>query len=87
MTTELTYIQMAIIEAARTSVDNSSEFQAWEVQYNTLRDKLRKANPELADELFTVTYGGLALRGEAMFLEGWRLRGNPDQLFRLPDPE
>lgn len=80
-------VMTTILEAARTRIDSTPKHQAWEAKYNALQDKLRKANPELVDEFFEVVYGGLALRGEAMFLEGWWLRGNPDQLFRLSDPE
>jgi hypothetical protein len=41
----------------------------------------------LFGEIYDIIWQGTNVRGELMFLEGWRLRGNPDSIFDLPEPE
>jgi hypothetical protein len=39
----------------------------------------------LAGDLDEAGYGHMLAVAEAMFIAGWKLRGNPDTIFDLPD--
>jgi hypothetical protein len=52
-----------------------------------LEAKIDAEYPELSEEFFDVVWGGSSAIGAAMFLEGWKLRGNVDEVFNLPDAQ
>jgi hypothetical protein len=79
------HVLHVIFDSASTAVDAQPELQAWEVEYDALMEKLHAQAPELVTAAFDVIVGGMAMRGEAMFLLAWDLRGNPDKLFELPE--
>lgn len=67
-----------IMDAARKKVETLPEVAEWQKAEEAL---------ELDAKEWGVVWSGINLYTEVMFKLGWELRGNPDKLFDLPDPE
>ena len=75
----------AVIDGCRVKAWTTDEYKKWLAEYKAFEDKIEKLHPDLFDEFFYVMWGGSSVIGEVMFIEGWKLRGNVDELFNLPD--
>lgn len=71
-----------IIDATREKARTLPEVAEWHEAYESLSKKFGDDG-----ELFDVVWSGINLYTEVMFKLGWELRGDPDKLFDLPDPE
>ncbi len=81
------HVANTILDAARTLVDSTRERAAWDAKFYDLYLKLKAIDPDLAGEISDHTISGMIARGEGMFLLGWQMRGDPEMLFTLPNPE
>ncbi len=77
----------AMVGGSRVQVRATSQYKGWLAECDALQAKIDANYPELSDDFFDVVWGGSNTMGEAMFLAGWELRGNPDKLLDLPDGE
>jgi hypothetical protein len=83
-------VHHAVIDGSRVQYQTSAEFKEWDARFLAVLPKLLAlagVGSELHDEVFDIVMQGTLTYGEAMFLAGWRLRGNPDALFDLPDAD
>jgi hypothetical protein len=77
----------AVVDSSRTAVSDTLALTEWRAQHDLLAAKIFEQSDELGDEFEKVIWEGINLYGEAQFLMGWQLRGNPDKLFELPEDQ
>lgn len=80
---------VTIVKAACYDAEqNTPELEEWQQAYAELHTVLEEmGGRDFAKEFTNLVQSGIDLYGEALFLAGWRLRGNPDELLALEETE